>query len=424
MHDTLFSAVKDFIRQPLKNFHNLRKLTALKDMNSDDVIWALKDVSFEVKRGEVVGIIGRNGAGKSTLLKILARITEPTSGRAIVNGRMGSLLEVGTGMHPELTGRENIYLSGTILGMRKTEIDRKFDEIVEFAEIGKFIDTPIKRYSSGMKVRLGFAIAAHLEPEILLVDEVLAVGDAVFQKKCLGKMGDVAREGRTVLFVSHNMGAISNLCRSCICLDNGQIVDFGVSEKIVKGYINRISYRIADDGFADLRKQPRPVNLNAREAQFDWIKILNYNGKKASVFLEGDPIIIEVGFSLKRDFSHIQLACGIAAPDVFGELFTVPSPEYHCSLQAGSYSTKIRIEPNYLREGYYRVTLKMFADGIRQDTIADTIEFSIIRRLSRTDTAAYSQKWIHGRFRFDYDWGEIVPDTSSGYTRSVSTQKD
>src|SRR5256712_2800247 len=177
-------------------------------------IWALKDVSFEVKRGEVVGIIGRNGAGKSTLLKILSRITEPTKGRARIHGRVGVLLEVGTGFHPELTGRENIYLNGAILGMKKAEIDRKFDEIVAFAEVEQFIDTAVKHYSSGMYVRLAFAVAAHLEPEILLVDEVLAVGDAAFQKKCLGKIGDVARHGRTVLFVSHNLGAINRLCGS------------------------------------------------------------------------------------------------------------------------------------------------------------------------------------------------------------------
>ncbi len=188
----------------------------------DNIIWALKDINFEVKHGEVLGIIGRNGAGKSTLLKILARITRPTTGRFELNGRVGSLLEVGTGFHPELTGRDNIYLSGAILGMKRREINHKFDEIVDFAEIEKFLDTPVKHYSSGMYMRLAFSVAAHLEPEILLVDEVLAVGDAEFQKKCLGKMGDVAGQGRTVLFVSHNMGAISMLCNYGLLLNNGQ----------------------------------------------------------------------------------------------------------------------------------------------------------------------------------------------------------
>jgi len=193
--------------------------------------WALKDVSFEIKRGEVVGIIGRNGAGKSTLLKILSRITEPTEGQVRINGRVGSLLEVGTGFHPELTGRENIYLNGAILGMRKAEIAHKFDEIVAFAEIEKFIDTPVKRYSSGMYVRLAFAVAAHLEPEILIVDEVLAVGDAAFQKKCLGKMGDVAQEGRTVVLVSHNMATIQYLCSRAIYLEEGHLSFVGSSSK-------------------------------------------------------------------------------------------------------------------------------------------------------------------------------------------------
>jgi lipopolysaccharide transport system ATP-binding protein len=208
-----------------------------KPHSRNDMIWALKDVSFEVKRGEVVGIIGRNGAGKSTLLKILSRITEPTKGQAEIQGRVGSLLEVGTGFHPELTGRDNIYLNGAILGMKKAEIDRKFDEIVAFSEIEKFIDTPVKRYSSGMYVRLAFAVAAHLEPEILIVDEVLAVGDASFQKKCLGKMGTVAKEGRTILFVSHNMAAILNICRRVMLLESGLIVCQGEPIQIIDRYL-------------------------------------------------------------------------------------------------------------------------------------------------------------------------------------------
>jgi ABC-type polysaccharide/polyol phosphate transport system ATPase subunit len=229
-----------------------------------DFIWALKDVSFEVKRGEVVGIIGRNGAGKSTLLKILARITKPTSGRARIFGRVGSLLEVGTGFHGELTGRENIYLSGAILGMKKREIDRKFDEIVTFAEVEKFIDTPVKRYSSGMYVRLAFAVAAHLEPEILLVDEVLAVGDAAFQKKCLGKMGDVAKEGRTVLFVSHNFEAVKSLCTRGIVLGKGSLVeDSSPSQAIEKllaslrGRVSSVSFQV--EYFKNSTEIPRPI---------------------------------------------------------------------------------------------------------------------------------------------------------------------
>jgi len=231
-YTTLRDRISDAFTAPFR-----RLSSTVHRPSSNDYIWALKEVSFEVKRGEVVGIIGRNGAGKSTLLKILSRITEPTEGRAIMQGRVGSLLEVGTGFHPELTGRENIYLNGAILGMKKAEIDRKFDEIVAFAEIEKFIDTPVKHYSSGMYVRLAFAVAAHLEPEILLVDEVLAVGDLAFQKKCLGKMGDIAKKGRTVLFVSHNMAAIERLCDRCILLQEGRIAKSGMVADVVQSYV-------------------------------------------------------------------------------------------------------------------------------------------------------------------------------------------
>lgn len=218
--------------------------------------WALKDISFEVKQGEVVGIIGRNGAGKSTLLKILSRITEPTTGRIRIKGRVASLLEVGTGFHPELTGRENIFLNGAILGMSRVEINRKFDEMVAFAEVERFLDTPVKRYSSGMYVRLAFAVAAHLEPEILVVDEVLAVGDARFQRKCLGKMKAVGSEGRTVLFVSHNMPTITSLCQKCILLDAGEIAQMGATSDVVTSYY---SSGESSPAFVDYSKRQKPV---------------------------------------------------------------------------------------------------------------------------------------------------------------------
>jgi lipopolysaccharide transport system ATP-binding protein len=244
MHDNFAGAFFAFITSPLRNYVKYRSLYKFKDQNSrredddaKDVIWALKDISFEVKKGEVLGIIGRNGAGKSTLLKILCKVTDPTAGKAEVRGRVSSLLEVGTGFHQELSGRENIYLNGTILGMTKKEVDRKFDEIVDFSGVEKFIDTPVKRYSSGMRVRLAFSVAAHLEPEILLIDEVLAVGDVEFQKKCLKKMENVGQEGRTVLFVSHNMHAITRLCSRTILLNNSMIVDDGPSTKVVKDYL-------------------------------------------------------------------------------------------------------------------------------------------------------------------------------------------
>src|SRR5215813_9057411 len=228
-HDTL----RDALVSAFQRFGKQRSV------DRHPTIWALKDVSFDIQQGQVVGVIGRNGAGKSTLLKILSQITDPTTGRIEIHGRVGSLLEVGTGFHPELTGRENIFLNGAILGMSRAEIRHKFDEIVAFAEVEKFIDTPVKRYSSGMYVRLAFAVAAHLELEILVVDEVLAVGDAAFQKKCLGKMGDVAKEGRTVIFVSHNMLAVQSLCQRVLWLEHGEIVENGPAGTVVSNYLNK-----------------------------------------------------------------------------------------------------------------------------------------------------------------------------------------
>lgn len=246
LRDTLAGA----LISPFRRAHRLLSGQSYGAAELDETIWALKDVSLEIKRGEVVGIIGPNGAGKTTLLKILSRITEPTGGQAEIHGRVGSLLEVGTGFHPELTGRENIYLNGAILGMKKAEIEQKFDEIVSFAEIEKFIDTPVKHYSSGMYVRLAFAVAAHLEHEILLVDEVLAVGDAAFQKKCLGKMEDVATLGRTVLFVSHNMNAILNMCKRALLIKDGEMASFGNTQQVVESYLSSLTSR--QFGFADL----------------------------------------------------------------------------------------------------------------------------------------------------------------------------
>ncbi|MDT8388507.1 MAG: ABC transporter ATP-binding protein [Thiogranum sp.] len=246
-NEHLGGAIAGFLKSPLKNYRKYRSLYRFDDVLArdkddtrvtEDVLWALNGVSFEIEPGEVVGIIGTNGAGKSTLLKVLARITPPTRGRVEIYGRVSSLLEVGTGFHPELTGRENVYLNGTILGMRKREIDRKFDEIIDFSGVEKFLDTPVKRYSSGMRVRLAFAVAAHLEPEILIIDEVLAVGDAEFQKKCLNKMQDVGQEGRTVLFVSHNMPAVTRLCPRVIMLDGGKLLRDGPVDEVVSAYLH------------------------------------------------------------------------------------------------------------------------------------------------------------------------------------------
>jgi len=262
-YKTLREALIGVLKGPISWLRNSPLAT-----RNHEILWALRDVSFEIKRGEVVGIIGRNGAGKTTLLKILSRITEPTEGRAKMRGRVGSLLEVGTGFHPELTGRENIYLNGAILGMTRKEIGGKLDEIVSFAEIEKFLDTPVKHYSSGMYVRLAFAVAAHLEPEILLVDEVLAVGDAAFQKKCLGKMGDVAQAGRTVLFVSHNMGAIVSLCKRCILIDQGSLFQDGSPSQITALYQSSLYPEIKDN--SDLSAVKR---YGSGRAKFTAVKV-------------------------------------------------------------------------------------------------------------------------------------------------------
>ena len=248
-HDTLGKAITTWLKSPVTNFTRLRNLSKIDPANKSeqDIFWALKDVSVQIPQGEILGIIGRNGAGKSTLLKILSKITDPTQGEIRIRGRVASLLEVGTGFNPELTGRENTFLNGTILGMTKKEVSRKFDEIVAFSGVEKFIDTPVKRYSSGMKVRLGFAVAAHLEPEILIIDEVLAVGDAEFQKKCLGKMqGISATEGRTVLFVSHDMSAIGTLCNNCVLLEKGKVDMIGDTTSVVQKYTKNIT-EVADE---------------------------------------------------------------------------------------------------------------------------------------------------------------------------------
>ena len=261
--------------------------------------WALQDINFEIKRGEAVGIIGRNGAGKSTLLKILSRITEPTRGRFEVFGRVSSLLEVGTGFHPELTGRENVYLNGTILGMKRREVKAKFDEIVAFSGVEKFIDTPVKHYSSGMQVRLAFAVAAHLEPEILIIDEVLAVGDAEFQKKCLGKMEDVTGEGRTVLFVSHNLAAVSQLCEKGVLLRNGVLADIGEVEQIIHSYI---SYNRSQVAAGEL------INLNLRKGNGYYrvrqVKLLNAQYKPISIARTGSEVVFEINLDKRINKSQ------------------------------------------------------------------------------------------------------------------------
>jgi lipopolysaccharide transport system ATP-binding protein len=288
-----YTALREVLTEGAKRFtHKLRHPFAAPESDpTHEEFWALKDVSFDIQQGDRVGIIGRNGAGKSTLLKILSRITEPTSGKVSIKGRVASLLEVGTGFHPELTGRENVYLNGAILGMSKAEIKKKFDEIVAFAEVEKFLDTPVKRYSSGMYVRLAFAVAAHLEPEILIVDEVLAVGDAQFQKKCLGKMQDVGTEGRTVLFVSHNMTALKSLCEKAIWLNAGTVIENGNAEEVVASYLqNGVSvnmHQVWDD------PETAPGNEKVR---LHSVKISYEGGKDGESITVATPIDMEFEF--------------------------------------------------------------------------------------------------------------------------------
>lgn len=316
----------------------------------DDVIWALKNLSFQVNRGEVLGIVGRNGAGKSTLLKILTRITTPTEGCAEIRGRVGSLLEVGTGFHPELTGRENVYLNAAVLGMRKAEIDRKFDEIVAFSEVEKFIDTPVKRYSSGMYVRLAFAVAAHLEPEILLVDEVLAVGDVAFQRKCVGKMGDVSKEGRTILFVSHSMGTVKSLCSRTILLKNGEVALEGDTSDVVSAYLEEgLSQENSVVAFEDNPKTPLFIRR---------VAVTDENGVPTRRFHLSSQICVEIDYVAMRDVRQGMILFAVSRDGtfIFQSHDTDLQPEYLFLREAGAYRSRVPLPRRFLTAGSYTVT--------------------------------------------------------------------
>ena len=371
LRDVMTNSVKRFGRKLLLPFtiHH----SPFTDSKED--FWALKDVSFEIKQGERVGIIGRNGAGKTTLLKLLSRITEPTTGRITLKGRVASLLEVGTGFHPELTGRENIFLNGAILGMSKLEIKKKFDEIVDFAEIEKFLDTPVKRYSSGMYVRLAFAVAAHLEPEILLVDEVLAVGDAQFQKKCLGKMGDVAREGRTILFVSHNMGAVITLCERSILLDAGKLQEQGDSKDVVKIYQN-MSHKMVDENIVHYSKNSTlPVYIQKAA-------ILNDKGEPVRYFHLNDRVYLNIDYVVAQNVrqSFIIIVIARNGINIFQSHDTDLSPEYLELREAGKYHATIPLPKRLLTAGEYSLSIRAAVGPFGQfgiDDHSDALKFSI-----------------------------------------------
>lgn len=335
--------------------------------------WALKNVSFEVESGQVLGIIGRNGAGKSTLLKILTRITKPTDGHAWLQGRAGSLLEVGTGFHPELTGRENVYLNGSILGMRKTEIDRRFDEIVDFSEVERFLDTPVKRYSSGMYVRLAFAVAAHLEPDILIVDEVLAVGDTAFQKKCLGKMGEAANSGKTVLLVSHNMAAIENLCSHALLLEQGNVVSDGPVANVIEAYLNLASF-VASQKLAS--RPDRSGNGRLRLTKVEFLPSLF--GVRTETVRSGDDLEICVSYEGEENLRNLSLSIGINT--LSGQTLLLlgnelVGTEWKSVQSSGSIHCSLKRLP--LAPGQYHLNLYCLTNGVLADWVQSAATLTV-----------------------------------------------
>jgi lipopolysaccharide transport system ATP-binding protein len=368
--DGLRHVIEAAVRAPFTSLRSRREQAT----KSKDEFWALKNVSFSVNQGEAVGIIGRNGAGKSTLLKLLSRITEPTTGLIRYTGRVSSLLEVGTGFHPELTGRENIFLNAAILGMKRSDIARKFDEIVAFSEVEKFLDTPVKRYSSGMYVRLAFGVAAHLEPEILLVDEVLAVGDAAFQKKCLGKMGTVVNEGRTVLFVSHNMAAISSLCTRALLIDAGRLEHSGQPQSVIEEYLYR------SRAYAAIPVSARSDRNGDGRVRFTNVSVLNDRYEVVETVCSGQDISISLEYET-RDFATLDNA--VVQIKFFGVL---GQPLFAC-LSRASLSKSLALAPRArilcniprlpLLPGIYTFTIWCTVGGTLEDLVADAGKLSV-----------------------------------------------
>lgn len=355
----------DTLMTPVRIYQALRG-KGMRGTTGTTTIWALDDVSFDLEEGKVLGIVGRNGAGKSTLLKILSRVTEPTKGTVSVRGRVGSLLEVGTGFHPELTGRENIYMNGAILGMKRAEIDRNFDEIVGFSEVGQFIDTPVKRYSSGMYLRLAFAVAAHLEPEILVVDEVLAVGDAEFQRKCLGKMSDVAQQGRTVLFVSHNMSAILRLTQEAIVLNKGQLIKRAPTPEAVDFYLSSGQAESGErvweaDEFPAASEPFRPVA----------IRIKDRSGKVVDTVRSTEPVIVEWEYQLDAPIKGLRVGMYLntmRGEYVFTAFDTDDAKQYEQfgARQAGRYISRCTIPADFFNEGRYYLGVNASSFGVQR----------------------------------------------------------
>lgn len=387
-YQTFRDTLTNLTASPFRQAGRLLRGQAAEATGTEETVWALRDISFEIKHGEVVGVIGRNGAGKSTLLKILSRITEPTVGQAEIHGRVGSLLEVGTGFHPELTGRENIFLNGAILGMKKTDIERRFDEIVAFAEVEKFIDTPVKHYSSGMYLRLAFAVAAHLEPDILVVDEVLAVGDAAFQKKCLGKMGDVARGGRTVLFVSHQLSMINVLCERALLLADGQIIQSGPATQVVDYYARFLS---ESAGAAATITFPEK---SALKAQLLNASIRRVGDEPAGSYDVFEPIELQVQYLVREPLhsTAVNLIAKRNGETLFVSFDTDNQPALLGIRNPGVYTTSVRL-PTPLKAGHYLITLSLSQlNGSSIDLQEEALTFEVEERSFDSSMRAYSSK--------------------------------
>jgi len=397
-HETLAGQIGSILRAPIDNFRRLRDLSRF-GAEDESVFWALKDINFDVQQGDVLGIIGHNGAGKSTLLKILSRITEPTSGEIRIKGRISALLEVGTGFHPELTGRENIYMNGTILGMTRKEIDRKLDEIVDFSGVEKYIDTPVKFYSSGMKVRLGFAVAAHLEPEILIIDEVLAVGDAEFQRKCLGKMESVANSGRTVLFVSHDLTAIENICKRVILLTRGQIsFDGEVRNTIAKYYSTSYQNNIP----LIERKERRGKGV----VRFEKLIVENLsNPSLGSQVHSGDKIAIHCIFKRYSDELLNDSEIAISFTSAMSGIVCAVSNRYSGTILNINQSLKFTCIINELTilPGEYFLTLFCAANSERQDVVYQAAKIDILPK-DVFNSGRLQESKRHGYFYMNQTW--------------------